>query len=206
MVETDQFAEFNDRDLYSEVLVGNGQAADELARRHYARLLNWFRRVTRDDHEARDRVQEVFMRFFEKKPPLRGQATPGALLNGFAKKIIWEWIRGQSRKPGEIDGTPSGEPSQDNLNEWERYALEALSEDLSKPCSGPPKTSMAFPLAFFRRRKWHSRTDFGALAVQVDSPPDSLMWQVGRPFSISEVYGRYLWLRWWSEKSKGSPD
>jgi len=160
----------------------------------------------RNYHDALDMVQEVFTRFFEKKKPLEGQATPRALLNGFAKKIKMEWIKDRIRKPGELDVTPSGARSQKNLSEWECYALEALGEDLARPSSGPPQASMAFPLAFFRRRKWHSPADFGSRVVEEKPPQDSLMWKVGRPFEISEVYGRYLWLRWWYEKSKGSPD
>lgn len=63
---TDRLSQQSDRELIAEFKSGSVEAYDTLIRRYQTRIYNMAIRVTRDQHDAEEVVQDVFVTLFKK--------------------------------------------------------------------------------------------------------------------------------------------
>lgn len=94
-------AELADFELLAAWSRGDGQAADALARRHYARVLRFF--DLRAPAHAEDLTQKTFLTCTTALPNLREHTSFRAFLFGIARNHLLHHIRGQSRTAATLD-------------------------------------------------------------------------------------------------------
>jgi RNA polymerase sigma-70 factor (ECF subfamily) len=109
---TDVMATTNDAggidDVVRRAQQGDVEAFEFLYRTHAGAVYALCRRMTGDEREARDLVQDVFVRAWERLTSFRGQSSLGTWLHRLAVNVVLERIRSTKREAMRlIDGDDS---------------------------------------------------------------------------------------------------
>jgi len=98
---TDVLATVNDAggidDVVRRAQQGDVEAFESLYRTHAAAIYALCRRMTDDEREARDLVQDVFVRAWERLTSFRGQSSLGTWLHRLGVHVVLERIRSTKR-------------------------------------------------------------------------------------------------------------
>jgi RNA polymerase sigma-70 factor (ECF subfamily) len=86
--------------LVRRALAGDVEAFEGLYRTHAAAILALCRRMVRDDNDARELLQDVFVRAWEKLTSFKGQAAFGTWLHRLAVNVVLERLRCIKRDAG----------------------------------------------------------------------------------------------------------
>lgn len=92
-------ADSRERQLLHALGTGSREAFDEIYECFAARLLVYCRAVTKDDNEAREIVQDVFVKLWEIRTSVNTQTNIGALLFVIARNRITDSFRRALRHP-----------------------------------------------------------------------------------------------------------
>jgi len=125
-----------DRDLVARYLLGDMEAFDVLMSRHERRVFGLCLRFVRNQDDALDLTQEVFIKAFEKLPSFRGDARFRTWIYRIAVNHCINHVKKHSKHFVEVEeGTLSVTPSVDRdlLEEERREIVRELIEFL------PPK-------------------------------------------------------------------
>lgn len=127
-----------DLELFMRLRTGESAALDELFRRYYVDLCRVALRFVKNEQEAEDIVQELFVSIWEKRDTQRDDlGAVGAYLRRAARNRSLNFLRDRRRIPvddGEVPVTiASGELADDSLNQDElrgriHRAIDALPE------------------------------------------------------------------------------
>jgi RNA polymerase sigma factor (sigma-70 family) len=133
----------DDQELIRAVLAGDGERFHDLVRRHAAPLWVTIRRSLRDRDEARDVLQETWLRALEGLAGLRDPARLRAWLLSIALNLVRE----RSRRPAHTglealeDGGPAAEGGPDDCDA--RDTARALRAEIERL---PPRQREVFDL------------------------------------------------------------
>jgi RNA polymerase sigma-70 factor (ECF subfamily) len=97
--------ESSDRELVRRSAAGERAAFDELARRHQARMRAICRRVTADEQDAQDAVQDALTAAWQRIGSFDGRSDIGTWLYRVAVNAAIDEVRRRGRRPG-----PSAQP------------------------------------------------------------------------------------------------
>jgi RNA polymerase sigma-70 factor (ECF subfamily) len=84
-------------DVVRRAQQGDVAAFEIVYREHAASMLGLCRRMVGDEGEARELVQDIFVRAWEKLPTFRGQSALGTWLHRLAVNVIVERLRSTKR-------------------------------------------------------------------------------------------------------------
>lgn len=84
-------------DIVRRAQQGDVDAFEAIYRAHAASVYGLCRRMTRDDAEARENVQDVFVRAWERLASFRGESTFGTWLHRLAVNVVLGRIRSANR-------------------------------------------------------------------------------------------------------------
>ncbi|MCA8962888.1 MAG: RNA polymerase sigma factor [Planctomycetes bacterium] len=130
MIERRLCADEDDRARMSAVRGGDRAAFSELVRDHQQNLVNLFRRLGADAHEAEDCAQETFLRVYRYRDRYEPTAPFRAFLHTLARHA---WIdsrrRSRRRRTVSVELTPEIEPAKpaDDASFGERLDLAAAT-------------------------------------------------------------------------------
>jgi RNA polymerase sigma-70 factor (ECF subfamily) len=91
---------------------GDVAAFETIYRTHSATIFALCRRMVGDEHDARDLVQDVFVRAWQRLPTFRGQSALGTWLHRLAVNVVLEHLRSTKRDLArfiESDDDPTSE-------------------------------------------------------------------------------------------------
>ena len=88
----------SDREVMAAVQEGDEQAFDELIRRKTAPLLQVVNRITRDREEARDIVQVVFLRVWEKRRQFDPRWSPNTWIYRIGVNLAIDLVRSRQHR------------------------------------------------------------------------------------------------------------
>jgi RNA polymerase sigma-70 factor (ECF subfamily) len=87
-------------DLVRRAQAGEVDAFEAMYRAHATAVLALCRRMVRDDADARDLVQDVFVRAWERLTSFRGQSAFATWLHRLAVNVVLERLRSSRRDAG----------------------------------------------------------------------------------------------------------
>ena len=133
---------------------GDEQALDELIRRKAAPLLQTVTRITRDREEARDIVQVVFARVWEKRHSFDRRWSPNTWIFRIAVNLAIDQVRRRQTREHALRPLGShlrslGEPGSRSLVDLEAREVAEILEDLSSELT--EKQRLVFLLAGVER-------------------------------------------------------
>ena len=76
---------------------GDVEAFESVYRAHFPQIYALCRRMIGDESEARDLVQDVFVRAWQRLPTFRGQSALGTWLHRLAVNVVLEQLRSAKR-------------------------------------------------------------------------------------------------------------
>src|SRR5262249_35816310 len=85
-------------DVVRRAQTGDVEAFETLYRSHCAPIFALCRRMIGDEHAARDLVQDVFVRAWQRLPTFRGQSALGTWLHRLAVNVVLEQLRSTKRE------------------------------------------------------------------------------------------------------------
>jgi RNA polymerase sigma-70 factor (ECF subfamily) len=92
-------------DVVRRAQSGDVEAFESVYRMHAAAVFALCRRMVGDEGEARDLMQDIFVRAWERLTSFRGQSSLGTWLHRLGVNVILEHLRGRKRDAGRlIDG------------------------------------------------------------------------------------------------------
>lgn len=131
-------ASFSDQELFTRLQVGEGSALDELFRRHYVDLCRVALRFVKNEQEAEDIVQNLFVSIWEKRSGTTDEiGAVGPYLRRAVRNRSLNFLRNQKRIPVDDadipENTVAGLRADDELNQDElrnriNKAIDALPE------------------------------------------------------------------------------
>ena len=89
-------------DLVRRAQAGDVAAFESLYRSHAVQILALCRRMARDDGDARELTQDVFVRAWERLTTFRGQSAFATWLHRLAVNVVLEWLRATRRDAGRL--------------------------------------------------------------------------------------------------------
>jgi RNA polymerase sigma-70 factor (ECF subfamily) len=92
-------------DIVRRAQQGDVGAFETIYRREVPMVLGLCRRMVQDDAEARELVQDIFVRAWEKLPTFRGQSAIGTWLHRLAVNVIVERLRATKRDRNRLVAT-----------------------------------------------------------------------------------------------------
>jgi RNA polymerase sigma-70 factor (ECF subfamily) len=92
-------------DVVRRAQQGDVAAIETIYRKEAPKVLGLCRRMVRDDTEARELVQDIFVRAWEKLPTFRGQSALGTWLHRLAVNVIVERLRATNRDRNRLVAT-----------------------------------------------------------------------------------------------------
>jgi RNA polymerase sigma-70 factor (ECF subfamily) len=95
-------------DLVRRAQSGDVVAFEQLYRAHAAAVLSLCRRMVRDDVEARELLQDVFVRAWERLTSFRGQSAFGSWLHRLAVNVVLERLRATRRDAARLVSDDEG--------------------------------------------------------------------------------------------------
>ena len=100
---TDRLAEALDEDLVARCAAGDRAAFDQLATRYRRRMYTICRRITCDDHDALDALQNALLRAWQHIGAFRGSAHIGTWLYRIAANAAIDEVRGRQHRPVPVE-------------------------------------------------------------------------------------------------------
>jgi RNA polymerase sigma-70 factor (ECF subfamily) len=121
--------------------LSSGEAAEELFRRHHARVTRWCVRFTRDRESAADLVQEILLRAFRNLDKYRGECRFSTWLYVITRNLCMSALQRRSTEPvwvakacaadlpdiSSVDILSAVETEQSRQKNW-RFILETLDK------------------------------------------------------------------------------
>lgn len=105
-------------DVVRRAQQGDVSAFEILYRANAAPVFALCRRMTGDDREARDLVQDVFVRAWERLGTFRGESSLFTWLHRLAVNVVLGHLRSTSRHPtAELSDDVAGSPGSDRIDE-----------------------------------------------------------------------------------------
>jgi RNA polymerase sigma-70 factor (ECF subfamily) len=103
----------SDEELMTRVREGDGEAFDELLRRHQRGVIHFFHGLAWDHHRAEDLAQETFVRVFRSREAYEPKARFQAWLYRIARNLWVDTMRRAALRPREtsLDRPAGGEAS-----------------------------------------------------------------------------------------------
>jgi RNA polymerase sigma-70 factor (ECF subfamily) len=149
-----RLTEASDDELMLALQEGDEQALDELIRRKAAPLLQTVTRITRDREEARDVVQVVFARVWEKRHSFDSRWSPNTWIFRIAVNLAIDQVRRRQTREHALRPLGShlrslGEPGSRSLVDLEAREVDEILERLSAELT--EKQRLVFLLAGVER-------------------------------------------------------
>lgn len=134
-----------DEAAIQRVLAGDGESFQGLVERHSRSIFRLAYRITGNEADAEDVVQESFLRAYRSLPQYDGRATFQAWVHRIAsnyaldllaakKRRNWEPLEGDAEHAGPLDSVPAASPTPERLaqsgqvRERVEYALGGLTD------------------------------------------------------------------------------
>jgi RNA polymerase sigma-70 factor (ECF subfamily) len=140
----ESMARKTDAQLVEELKRGDSRAFTELVNRHHAKVYQLALKLTRNETDAEDVMQETFLRVYNRIGTFRGEAAFSSWLYRIAANVCFAKL-GERRKHEHVDideVQPEAEPGPSQaVSDWSRQpdsvllskeALEVLDEAISK--------------------------------------------------------------------------
>nr|WP_121269201.1 RNA polymerase sigma-70 factor [Pedobacter schmidteae] len=142
-----QLNKYTDQQLLDLILEGDRKAFDQIYIRYWKRLLTYSGKIVRDEEEAQDIVQEVFVSFWKRRSELGDLDCLSSYLHGAIRFRSLGYIRSNLYKHNYLESLKSFfEEGTDMVNEHiDREELNAvIHSEISKL---PPKMREIFILS-----------------------------------------------------------
>ena len=117
----------SDETLAARAAAGDEPAFEQLVHRYHARVFRLARRLSGDDSDAQDALQETFLQLYRKLPSFRGESRFSTWLFRVATNAALMQRRKRARRPAES--------LEDHLPRFDADGRHALTPDeLRAPC------------------------------------------------------------------------
>lgn len=99
----------HDQDLFAQIAEGDESAFREIFHVYNNRLYPFILSLTKSDEDAREIMQDVFLKLWLGRGLLREIANPGGWLHTVASHAAYDWLRRRARHELKLKGMPVGE-------------------------------------------------------------------------------------------------
>ena len=137
----------HDRDLFAQIAEGDESAFREIFHAYNSRLFPFIVSLTKSEEDAREIMQEVFLKLWLGRGLLREIANPGGWLHTVASHAAYDWLRRRARHELKLKELPSGDrsaPDDPELRLDAKYTRELIEEAVRKL---PARRQLVFRLS-----------------------------------------------------------
>lgn len=109
------YESYDDLTLFTLISQGDEAAFKVIFYRHKARLNPFIFSMLKSENDAKEIIQEVFLKCWTHREKLPSVEKPGAWLHTLAANAIFDFLKSQARYAGRLKRVPQAEPATDNL-------------------------------------------------------------------------------------------
>lgn len=127
-------AQYTDTQLFSRIAAGDEEAFATLFHRYTARLFPFLISIVKSEADAREILQETFLKCWLSRDKLNGVDNPGAWLNTVATHSAYNYLRSRARYEKHLDNlAPMAEDTEEIVHTLDvRYAQKAIARAVAQ--------------------------------------------------------------------------
>ncbi|MBS1565514.1 MAG: sigma-70 family RNA polymerase sigma factor, partial [Bacteroidetes bacterium] len=139
-------AQYTDTKLFSRIAAGDEEAFAILFHRYTSQLFPFLVSIVKSEVDAREILQETFLKCWLNRAKLGGIDNPGAWLNTIAAHSAYNYLRSRARYEKHLGNLAPMEPETEELVHVldVRYAQQAIAQAVAQL---PPKRRQIFELS-----------------------------------------------------------
>jgi len=167
---------YNKEDLLALIAAGNENAMKVLFDHCYPRLYYYVFKLTQNENEARDQVQEAFMAFWQRREEFRAAAVADAeaFMITVVRNRSYNYIKHQQVKAGKQDHILSGIDSIDDQMEARLVQTDLFYRIYQEMMALPPQQAALLKMIYLEG------LDTAEIAARLNTTPNNVRNQKAR--------------------------
>lgn len=160
----------------ARVAAGDEDAMKLLFDRYYTRLYYYAFKLTQDENEARDQVQEAFMAFWQRREEFAAAAITGAeaFMTTVVRNRAYNYIRHRQMKAGKQDDIIRGISSIEDLMEAKLVQTDLFYRIYQEMTALPPQQAALLKMIYLEG------LDTTEIAARLNTTPNNIRNQKAR--------------------------